>query len=293
MESFVNKYRAMNLGRFPTAKEAQREVGGSYYTVRIVVQELQYKSQMSCINMRMESQIQKRTIKKVVEDGLNNQIATEADVGYTQEMVERPVENGEAREGLLEISGDVNKVHEARMRKVLDGETELTETEASSVVQTRSDTEALKNDSPTLMTSREKQAVLKNDLSPEVKPVSSYPPTSAEVETPNITNDSTIVGSYNHLQEDTSPEVSEENTSFSKIRTSTGDKPEELALEIERECDVIKSKDDQLEQSPEPEKSTEYLYKEHNDYADSPKKSFTWENLKSLADGFLNMWRKL
>ncbi|CAN4087901.1 unnamed protein product [Withania somnifera] len=45
-EAFVNKYRAMNGGKFPSTKAAMREVGGSYYTVKKIVTELQYNAKM-------------------------------------------------------------------------------------------------------------------------------------------------------------------------------------------------------------------------------------------------------
>lgn len=37
----------MNAGKFPTASFAVKQVGGSYYTVRKIIQELQYKSKLS------------------------------------------------------------------------------------------------------------------------------------------------------------------------------------------------------------------------------------------------------
>ncbi|KAK6930571.1 hypothetical protein RJ641_004665 [Dillenia turbinata] len=47
VESFVNKYRAMNAGKFPTTSGAVKEVGGSYYVVKKIIQELQCKAKMS------------------------------------------------------------------------------------------------------------------------------------------------------------------------------------------------------------------------------------------------------
>ncbi|XP_027125130.1 uncharacterized protein LOC113768311 isoform X1 [Coffea eugenioides] len=278
VESFVHRYRVLNLGKFPTVSEAQREVGGSYYTVRMLVQELQYKSQMPAINTK-ESEIEAETKRKVelsiiIGDVLRNQIATEEDtIAYTQEIVKTPLRDSESTKGELEISDYLIKVSEAPIRKKTAGESELTETTVPSVAQTSSDIEALKNESPPLRTSWEKQAVHKNDSLPE---------------------------SDEHPKQDSSPSVSEEEISFSKTGTSSArsDKSEALSdgsdsRNEEPECDVIKFKDNQLEQSPEPEKLTRDLSKEQTDDADSPIESFTWKSLKSLADGFLNMWRKL
>ncbi|RID69029.1 hypothetical protein BRARA_C01151 [Brassica rapa] len=40
VESFVSKYRAANAGKFPTLKVTVKEVGGGYYVVRDILQEL-------------------------------------------------------------------------------------------------------------------------------------------------------------------------------------------------------------------------------------------------------------
>ncbi|KAL2334402.1 hypothetical protein Fmac_015615 [Flemingia macrophylla] len=47
VESFVNKYRAENAGKFPTISDTKKQAGGGYYTVREIVLELQYKSKMN------------------------------------------------------------------------------------------------------------------------------------------------------------------------------------------------------------------------------------------------------
>ncbi|XP_062219751.1 uncharacterized protein LOC133919390 [Phragmites australis] len=42
IEEFVEKYKASNEGRFPTIKNVRQHVGGGHYTVREVIQELEY-----------------------------------------------------------------------------------------------------------------------------------------------------------------------------------------------------------------------------------------------------------
>ena len=46
----ICSYREMNGGKFPSATFAQKQVGGSYYTVRKIIQELHYNSKMSSTN---------------------------------------------------------------------------------------------------------------------------------------------------------------------------------------------------------------------------------------------------
>ncbi|KAK4786478.1 hypothetical protein SAY86_003167 [Trapa natans] len=46
LESYINKYREDNAGQFPTASKAKAEVGGGFYTVRRIIQELKYNSNL-------------------------------------------------------------------------------------------------------------------------------------------------------------------------------------------------------------------------------------------------------
>ncbi|CAI9295489.1 unnamed protein product [Lactuca saligna] len=49
LESFVNKYRAMNSGKFPSPTSAQKEVGGGYYSIRKLLQEMEYNFKLSSL----------------------------------------------------------------------------------------------------------------------------------------------------------------------------------------------------------------------------------------------------
>ncbi|GFP96372.1 hypothetical protein PHJA_001781300 [Phtheirospermum japonicum] len=46
-ESVTDLYRETNAGKFPTASEAMKDVGGSYYVIREILQELIYNSKIS------------------------------------------------------------------------------------------------------------------------------------------------------------------------------------------------------------------------------------------------------
>ncbi|XP_031482222.1 uncharacterized protein LOC116252229 [Nymphaea colorata] len=43
VEKFVHKYRASNNGKFPGVRLARKEVGGCYYVIREIIQELEYE----------------------------------------------------------------------------------------------------------------------------------------------------------------------------------------------------------------------------------------------------------
>ncbi|KAK6130888.1 hypothetical protein DH2020_035363 [Rehmannia glutinosa] len=63
VENYVNKYREMNAGKFPTVSDAQKDVGGSYYVVRQIIQELKYKSELSSVDSK-DASLEKSAIKK-------------------------------------------------------------------------------------------------------------------------------------------------------------------------------------------------------------------------------------
>ncbi|XP_010528547.1 PREDICTED: uncharacterized protein LOC104805620 isoform X2 [Tarenaya hassleriana] len=48
--SFVTRYRATNGGKFPNLKATHKEVGGSYYIVRDIFQELKFESQTPSVS---------------------------------------------------------------------------------------------------------------------------------------------------------------------------------------------------------------------------------------------------
>lgn len=44
------RYQSENAGKLPAIKHTQKEVGGSYYVIREIIQELEYKSKMKPLN---------------------------------------------------------------------------------------------------------------------------------------------------------------------------------------------------------------------------------------------------
>ncbi|RVW25947.1 hypothetical protein CK203_095950 [Vitis vinifera] len=54
----------MNAGKFPTVSEAQKHVGGSYYIVRELVQELEHKAKTSPLSRRNENLMENEPAKE-------------------------------------------------------------------------------------------------------------------------------------------------------------------------------------------------------------------------------------
>ncbi|KAJ0963956.1 hypothetical protein J5N97_029078 [Dioscorea zingiberensis] len=59
LEAFVNQYRASNAGRFPTASYVRKQIGGSYYIARQIIQELEFNHKMSLVGKHNGSHLGK------------------------------------------------------------------------------------------------------------------------------------------------------------------------------------------------------------------------------------------
>lgn len=73
----------MNAGAFPTVSCAKKELGGSYYVVKSILQELQYKAKMSPwspVTVDMPKQEEVREIESLaqVEENSNSQVSAHA-----------------------------------------------------------------------------------------------------------------------------------------------------------------------------------------------------------------------
>lgn len=77
----------MNAGKFPTTSITKKQVGGCYYVVRGIIQELEYKAKMISSNNRDEN-----LVKKVPFDDskLLNTEAVKVSSGNTETAKEKP-----------------------------------------------------------------------------------------------------------------------------------------------------------------------------------------------------------
>ncbi|TXG51786.1 hypothetical protein EZV62_024310 [Acer yangbiense] len=76
VESYVNKYRAEHNGKFPSASDAIKNVGGGFYVNRMIIKELEYKSKISSSNRGTENLSVGPTKKNkvTVEVGTQNEL---------------------------------------------------------------------------------------------------------------------------------------------------------------------------------------------------------------------------
>ncbi|XP_051149780.1 uncharacterized protein LOC127264342 [Andrographis paniculata] len=64
VENYVNRYREMNAGKFPSASNIKANVGGSYYSVRKILQEMIYHSKTPFMDTKASVSLEKGAVKK-------------------------------------------------------------------------------------------------------------------------------------------------------------------------------------------------------------------------------------
>ncbi|KAL8149789.1 hypothetical protein AgCh_006702 [Apium graveolens] len=67
-------YRGDNSGKFPTVCHAMQEVGGSYYVVNKIIQELQYNSKLPSSNAGNEVSSEAEVKNSYLSSGLKNNV---------------------------------------------------------------------------------------------------------------------------------------------------------------------------------------------------------------------------
>lgn len=92
---FTCRYRAENAGKFPSISDAQRQVGGSFYVVRDIMLELEYKSRTHSSNSVDETLVEKQfddskhpTTKSASVSSGNIEIAKYNSIQYGSQSVD-------------------------------------------------------------------------------------------------------------------------------------------------------------------------------------------------------------
>jgi hypothetical protein len=83
------RYKSENAGKFPAIKYTQKEVGGSYYTVRDIIQELKYKSKVKSLNSMDEILVE----KVLDESKLKTAESVNVSSGNIETAKDRPIQN--------------------------------------------------------------------------------------------------------------------------------------------------------------------------------------------------------
>ncbi|KAH0976499.1 hypothetical protein GBA52_026218 [Prunus armeniaca] len=148
IEPFVNKYRAMNAGAFPTVSCAQKELGGSYYVVKSILQELQYKAKMSpwspvTADMPKQEEVRETESLAQVEKNSNSQVSAHASTQTDSEATYDADLPGQEDVGEIEslTQGEENSISEVSAETYdidLPGQEEVGEIESLTGVEDNS-----------------------------------------------------------------------------------------------------------------------------------------------------------
>ncbi|KAG7019205.1 hypothetical protein SDJN02_18163 [Cucurbita argyrosperma subsp. argyrosperma] len=101
VESFVDKYKASNTGKFPSISDTKKQVGGSFYIIRKILQELQNESTMSSLKSKSKKSFQETEIKDCCFE-FNNK-------NYSHSMIVHDAENPNVVGKDLEAASDWQK----------------------------------------------------------------------------------------------------------------------------------------------------------------------------------------
>ncbi|PWA66098.1 hypothetical protein CTI12_AA330010 [Artemisia annua] len=90
LESFVDKYRAMNQGKFPSTSSAKKEVGGDYYFIRKMLQEMEYNVKLSSVEKEPIKENKSKTITKemAIESSSESQEVLDSQIAMDQKFYE-------------------------------------------------------------------------------------------------------------------------------------------------------------------------------------------------------------
>ncbi|MED6133258.1 hypothetical protein PIB30_026846 [Stylosanthes scabra] len=287
IESYVNKYRTMNAGKFPGIKDVQRQVGGCYYVVREIVLELEYKSRTNSSKEMDENPSEQEQITvaaKVSSDDTGNAKERTAQddsqsIGYgnVYDKAEGHVSEFVVTENhqVLEERCIGKEGYEKREKASLGdiyGETSRSTLQVPKDVRYRNDMPNFSSASATSERHQLKEKI--EDVSASSVEKSSSSHSKAQ------SHDSEFVNMENH------PMLEEKG--FRKAGYET---KEQSAIE-----DAPGIPNHKLEQSQGSSKSDESKINNSNNQENrgalASKNSTLWGNLKSLADGIINIWKK-
>ncbi|KAF5730405.1 hypothetical protein HS088_TW20G00778 [Tripterygium wilfordii] len=297
VEAYVNKYRGTHAGNFPTASNAKKQVGGCYYVVKKIIQELEYKSKMSLSNTGNEESVAKERI---------NENASRGKIEIEKVSIGKMAVNAEVQNGRPAAINDVDTVDASDKHLEVEKQWDTSSWNGRTLSE-----EGAHPDVIAAQTRAFRGIVVDPGLEK---------PESAKTEEGDL-DPSDLVPSKSHLKQE-KEEVSQ--PCFGEPRDSDkeefkdahsdfvaiGNQPPEaeskggmhLHFEFKEEDkrqhtvseDLVdlKSENEQDHASPVPEKYAIYRSDDQTTDVELPKKSTLWGNLKSFADGIMNIWRK-
>ncbi|KAL5813677.1 hypothetical protein ACOSQ4_024318 [Xanthoceras sorbifolium] len=291
IESYVNKYRKEHDGKFPTLKDAKKNVGGCFYVIRTIIQELEYKSKISSSDRETETLSAARTEKnKVTVDvgtlnGLHTVATNDVKIGDASEKhlgdegaiassvagntLSEDFENLAAPSGQSDLFATQSDLLTGNGENVSHSCLEKADDEKLEEAQGRH----IDFESRSFREEIEENVHKCHENANGKKKKAEDPPSKFIVTESHLLKGKTE--KVSHPRFDNADEKKDQSTSEASLN-SGGPKQEAK----------------QHKSSPAPQENAPDISRKQTDDAELPKKSTLWGNLKSFADGFIKMWRK-
>nr|GEW97771.1 hypothetical protein [Tanacetum cinerariifolium] len=361
LESFVDKYRAMNQGKFPTPSGAKKEVGGSYYFVKKIIQEMEYNVKVSSVEKEPVKDDKRKTITKeiAIESSSESQEVLDSQITMDQKFYEdrglesvkvssvekEPVKDDKSKpitkELAIESSSENQEVLDSQitMDQKIYEDRGLESVKVSSVGKELGDNFAFKDSESTPEKQHDEIQNITSDIPEQQKDEESKSEQQHD-ETQNITSeipeqqkdeDSEAEQQHDEIQNITSdmpgpqkeeskaekqhetqniksdiPEQQKDEElkaeqNHDKIQNITSDMPQQQKIEVleaekhHHETQYITS--DMPDDESKPEKHHDETQNIASDVPEQQKDEFRekpslWGNLKMLATGLINIWKK-
>ncbi|XP_021292208.1 uncharacterized protein LOC110422567 [Herrania umbratica] len=292
IESFITRYRSVNAGKFPSASAAQKEVGGSYYVVRKVLQELEYNSKVCSSNSSFENLSGKVVNKEeksfsevqVVSTAVRVQNDTCTEAIDDVKMLDSDDKQLEA-EGVLRVySSEEETFSKGVLKPQTPGSHYDFVLEENIVL--KDDAKSLEKQEDAKVEDAGKDSYDKFQIVPDKQK-------SVEVSDQHLESAEECKTESHGVQSDFVGVKGDLVKIETEVGHAEGDEKEQIASEELLNSGGPELKAEHHRQSSEEEKHARNFLSEQSDDAEFSKKSTLWGNLKSFADGIINMWRKL
>ncbi|XP_010248508.1 PREDICTED: uncharacterized protein LOC104591401 isoform X2 [Nelumbo nucifera] len=272
VESFVDEFRASNAGKFPTPSVARKHLGGSYYVIRQILQELEYRSKLPPISKKVETLLEKEeVVKHETQIKVEDKLSCEATMSCTS------------------CEPDL-RIEENNHMTIIDNK-EVDEA-ASQHFKAKEDLRIEENNHMTAIGNKEMDEAasqhFKAKEGPKVSPwIENALSKESEGPTPTVSHSS--VGTPSIQRKLESKDVLypyPEKLENSEQKEATH---ENLLDSNGQKGDIMKEAGKETHESDRFERD---IAKENKEEP-SQKRSTVWGSLKSFADGIINLWRKM
>ncbi|PKA64141.1 hypothetical protein AXF42_Ash005153 [Apostasia shenzhenica] len=256
VEGFVEKYRASNAGKFPSVSCAQKQVGGSYYIIREIVQELEYNHKRAPLETEKEFKLGREEIIKCKKSTLSGEpiISVESRQNSIKEYANQSAQIAEHSNGkFVEGTGASSRISVAYSDNKMD-------TRAHKQVTTKKVTAGSVEDRHLTFNRVQTQAHIKKPSHTEEAATSASLLLEAEERSMHLSP----VETKNCVKDANSATPSQDSHSPEQMQTSTQE-----ALRSEA---LIPGQEELVERG-------------------APRASSFWGNLKSFAYGIISIWK--